>query len=70
MARILAYLIPLLMLTTAYAADIQDAPPPESVNWIGIIIFLVIFVGGSVAFIWMIYRNDKKTKQQDKKLEA
>ncbi len=62
MARFLAHLLPMLMLTSAYAADIQDAPMPESINWVGIIVFLVIFVGGSVGFIWMIYRNDKKTK--------
>ena len=70
MARFLAHLLPMLMLTSAYAADIQDAPMPESINWVGIIVFLVIFVGGSVGFIWMIYRNDKKTKQQQKRLET
>ena len=64
MARFLAHLLPLLVLSSAYAAD--DAPPPESINWIGIIIFLVIFIGGSVTFIWMVYRNDKKTKQDEK----
>ena len=70
MSRFLAHLVPLLMLSSAFAADIQDAPPPESVNWIGIVIFLVIFVGGSVVFIWMVYRNDKKTKQNQKDIQA
>ncbi len=70
MTRFLAHLLPLLVLSSAYAADVQDAPPPESINWIGITIFLVIFVGGCVAFIWMVWRNDKKTKQGGKKLEA
>ncbi|MEK7874619.1 MAG: hypothetical protein AAB325_00275 [Pseudomonadota bacterium] len=63
MARFLAHLLPLLVLSTAYAMDVKDAPIPESINWVGIIIFLVLFVGGSVGFIWMIYRHDKKTKQ-------
>ncbi len=70
MARFLAPLLPLLMLTSAYAMDVKDAPPPESINWIGIIIFLVLFIGGSVVFIWMVYRHDKKTKQDEKKLKA
>lgn len=60
MARLLAHILPLLMLSSAYAADIQDAPIPESVNWIGIIIFLAIMVGGSGWFFWRIMRNDKK----------
>ena len=63
MARFLAHLLPLLVLSTAYAMDVKDAPIPESINWVGIIIFLVLFVGGSVGFIWMIYRHDKKTNQ-------
>ncbi len=43
---------------------------PESVNWIGIIAFLVIMVGMCVSFFWMIMRNDKKTKQQEKNSQA
>ena len=70
MARFLAHLLPLLMLSSAYAVDVKDAPIPESINWVGIIIFLVLFVGGSVAFIWMIYRHDKKTKQDENKPQA
>jgi protein-S-isoprenylcysteine O-methyltransferase Ste14 len=66
MARFLAHLLPLLMLSSAYAVDVKDAPIPEAINWVGIIIFLVLFVGGSVGFIWMIYRHDKKTKQDEK----
>jgi len=58
------------MLSSAYAADVHDAPIPESVNWVGITVFLVIFVGGCLGFIWMVWRNDKKTKQDAKKLKA
>ncbi len=67
MARFLAHFLPLLMLSSAYAMDVTDAPIPEAINWVGIIIFLVLFVGGSVGFIWMIYRHDKKTKQGENK---
>ena len=66
MARIFAYFLPLLMLSSAYA-DVQDAPIPDSINWFGIIIFLVLFFGGSIGFIWMVYRHDKKTKQGENK---
>ena len=70
MSRFLAHILPLLVLNSAYAADIQDAPIPESVNWIGIIIFLVIMVGGSGWFFWRIMQNDKKAKQPEQKLKA
>ena len=70
MARLFAHIFPLLVLSSAYAADVHDAPMPETTNWIGIIIFLVVFVGGSVGFLWAIWRNDKKSKQGEHKLEA
>lgn len=70
MARFLAHLLPLLVLSSAYAMDVKDAPIPESINWVGITIFLVLFFGGSIVFIWMVYRHDKKTKQDQKKLKA
>ena len=70
MARFLAHLLPLLVLGSAYAMDVKDAPPPESVNWIGIVVFLGLFLGMCVGFIWLVWRNDKKTKQGEKKLEA
>lgn len=63
MARLFAHIIPLLVLSSAYAADIQDAPIPESINWIGIIIFLAVMIGGCAVFFWMIWQKDKKTKQ-------
>lgn len=70
MARFLAPFLSLLMLTSAYAMDVKDAPIPETINWVGITIFLVIFVGGCLAFIFMVWRHDKKTKQDQKKLES
>ena len=70
MTRFLAHILPLLVLGSAHAADIHDAPIPETVNWVGIIIFLVIMVGGTVGFFWRIMQKDKKTKQDDQKLKA
>ena len=69
MARFFAHLLPLLVLSTAYA-DVQDAPIPDTINWVGIIVFLVLFFGGSIAFIWMVYRHDKKTKQGENKPQS
>ena len=70
MARFLAPILSLLVMSSAYAADIQDAPIPESVNWIGIIVFLAITVGGGIWFFWRIWQNDKQAKSSDNKLKA
>ncbi len=70
MVRLPTFILSLFVLGSAYAADVHDAPMPESVNWIGIIAFLVIMVGMCVGFFWMIMRNDKKTKQQGKNSKA
>ena len=48
----------------ASAAEIPDAPIPEP-NYVGIIIFLVAFVGGCGWFLWKIMTN--KGDDTDKK---
>ena len=48
----------------ASAAEIPDAPIPEP-NYVGIIIFLVAFVGGCGWFLWKIITN--KGDDTDKK---
>jgi hypothetical protein len=70
MARFLAYILPLLVVSSAYAADVHDAPIPETTNWIGIVAFLVLFIGGCVGFFWLLWRNEKKAKPGAKKLGA
>ena len=60
MNRILSAL-PLLLPLVALAID--AAEPPAETNIVGTIVFLLLFVGGCVAFAWMIWRNEKKSKQ-------
>jgi hypothetical protein len=70
MARFFARILPLLAMSSAYAADVHDAPIPETINWLGISIFLVLFFGGTVAFFWLLWRKEKKTRQDQKKHPA
>lgn len=63
MTRLITFLAPLLMLGAAHAMEVQDAPIPEP-NYFGIFIFLLLFIGGSVWFMWKIMRTDNKNKQE------
>lgn len=59
MAKLNALLVSLLMLFMAgvtRAAEIPDAPIPEP-NYVGIIVFLGLFLGLGVWFMWKIVRN-------------
>jgi hypothetical protein len=46
------------------AAYAVDAEPPAESSMVGTIIFLALFVGGCAAFGWMIWKNEKKSKQK------
>ena len=70
MARFLAQIFSLLVVSSVCAADVHDAPMPESINWVGIIVFLVILVGGTVGFFWRLWHNDRKSKQDHDQLNA
>ncbi len=66
MAKLTGYFVSLLMLGAAQvacAADIVDAPIPEP-NYVGILVFLGLFVGVGGWFMWKVMRNkgdgDKK----------
>jgi hypothetical protein len=61
MSRILAALPLVLLSLAAYAVE---AEPPVESNMVGTIIFIVLFVGGCAAFAWMIWKNEKKSKQK------
>ena len=61
MTRILAALPLLVVSLVAYAVDVPE-PPVES-NVIGTVVFILLFVGGIAAFGWMVWRNEKKSKQ-------
>ena len=48
----------------AHAAEIPDAPIPEP-NYVGIIVFAVLFFGGCAWFLWKTMTN--KGDDKDKK---
>jgi hypothetical protein len=59
MSRILAALPLVLISLAAYAVE---AEPPAESNMLGTLVFVALFVGGCVAFAWMIWKNEKKSK--------
>lgn len=59
---LLVSLFMLLMAGMTRAAEIPDAPIPEP-NYVGIIVFLGLFLGLGVWFMWKVMRN----KGDDKK---
>ena len=61
MAKLIAFAVGWLMLGVARAVEIADAPPPEP-NYLGIVIFLVLFFGGSALFVWYSLRNKNRDK--------
>jgi hypothetical protein len=61
MSRVLAALPLLVISLAAYAVD---AEPPAESSMIGTIVFILLFVGGCAAFAWMIWKNEKKSKQK------
>ncbi len=64
MKRILSALPLVLMHLSAYA-DVAPEPPAEA-NYLGTVIFGILFVGLCVAFAWMVWRNDKNQKRKAK----
>ena len=59
MKRFLPGLIAFSLLLPAHA---QAPEPPVESNALGTIIFLVLFVGFCVGFVWMVWRKDKEKK--------
>jgi phosphate/sulfate permease len=55
-AKLIGYFMSLLMLGAAHAAEIADVPVTEP-NYVGIIVFLGLFVVVGVWFMWKIMRN-------------
>ena len=62
MTKLITFFMSMLVLGATHAMEVQDAPIPEP-NYLGIVIFLVLFVGGSVWFVWHIMHKDKKDDQ-------
>lgn len=50
------------MLGVAHADEIKDAPIPEP-NYVGILVFLGLFFGAGIWFIWKVMRNKGDEKK-------
>lgn len=65
MAKLNALMISLWTLAVtgvAHAAEIPDAPLPEP-NYVGIVLFLALFFGLGIWFMWKIMRNKGDEKK-------
>ena len=62
MTRILSAVLLLLQFCSAYA--VTEPPPAEGADAVGTIVFAVLFFGFCFGFIWMVWKNDKKPKQE------
>jgi hypothetical protein len=63
LVKLAGFIVTLLALGAAHAAEIADAPIPEP-NYVGIIIFLALMFGGGGWYMWKIM-----TKKPDNKDE-
>ena len=63
MSRFLAGIFPLLVFCSAFAQDAKDPPIPTEMNIVGIVIFLVLFVGSCVGFFVYLIWGDKNKKK-------
>jgi membrane protein DedA with SNARE-associated domain len=68
MKRFLAGLLALPMAALAQTAGQAAPEPPVEAHPIGTIVFVVLFVGFCVVFVWMVWRN--KGKKEDQKPES
>jgi cytochrome c oxidase subunit IV len=66
MTKMIAWILPFVWSTLAFAADVKDAPIPTEMNWTGIIAFAVIFFGLSGGFMFMVWKNAQKKNDKDK----
>ena len=62
MIKLFAFCVSMLMMGAAYAMENQDAPMPEP-NYVGIIIFLVLFFGSIGWYVRRFLTQDKRDQQ-------
>ncbi len=66
MPKLISVLFSLFILGAVHAAEIADAPIPEP-NYVGILVFLALMVGGGVWFFWRVMSKGSKDKQDEAK---
>jgi len=64
MTRLISGLCSLLVVCSAYAEEVHDAPIPETTNVWGIAIFLILFVGMTVGFFAYMWWRSKHGKEE------
>ena len=64
MKRLLSAICALMVIASAYAVDVKDAPPPETANVMGIALFAVVFVGLCVGFFAYMWWKQKKDDEK------
>ena len=63
MNRLISGLCTFLVICSAYAEDVKDAPIPEHTDVVGITIFFLLFIGmcaGFFGYMWWRHKNNKE----------
>lgn len=63
MTRLLAGLTPFFFMCAALADEVKDAPPPDHINVVGIVIFFGVFIALCVGFFGYMYWRHKNNKE-------
>ena len=61
MAKVLSWLLPVLLISSAYA---QAEPPTEKASPVTVVIFLLLFVGSIAGYFAYIWWNQRKKRQR------
>jgi hypothetical protein len=66
MVKMILRALPFFWCCLAAAADVKDAPIPEQMNWVGIVLFALIFFGLTIGFIVMVWLKSRGKQPDDK----
>lgn len=69
MIRVLSGFFLALLPFFAHAQDSTANAPAEETNMIGTVIFIVLFLGFCLGFVWMVWRSDRNEKRRKKETE-
>ncbi len=61
MYRTLAALLPLLWLSVAHA---EDAEVPVEGSTIGVVLFVVVLIASVAVYVWLTWKNEKKSEDE------